>query len=146
MVETKTCRECGIEKPLEEFPVQRSGKLGRHPLCKACRSAQERARYWRDREAILERSRIDAKRHRRLRWRALQRKYGLSEHDYRSLVVSQRGCCAICERRLPLVVDHDHGDGQVRGLLCSNCNLAIGELDDDPLLCEAAARFLECNP
>jgi hypothetical protein len=33
--------------------------------------------------------------------------------------------------------------GSVRGLLCSNCNFAVGELGDDPERCEAAATYLE---
>lgn len=142
-VASKQCRECGREKPLESFPLQRHGRLGRHPLCKPCRAAQERSRYARSRDAILEVARTDDRRKQRVRWRALERKYGLSRHEYETLLVAQRGCCAVCERRhLSLVVDHDHGTGAVRGLLCVNCNFALGELRDDPTMCESAARYL----
>jgi Recombination endonuclease VII len=139
----KRCRVCGDDKPLEQFPLQRLGRLGRHPLCKPCRAAQERLRYARNRAAILERARNDERRKRRVRWRALARKYGLDEHDHAALVVAQRGCCAICERRdTRLVVDHDHRTGQVRGLLCVTCNFALGEMDDDPTRCHRAASYL----
>lgn len=140
----KTCRECRTSKPFAEFPLQPGGRDGRHPLCKPCRATQERRRYERQRDAILERRRKgDAWRH-RARWRALERKYGLTRHDYETLWVAQRGCCAICGRRPPrLVVDHCHTTERVRGLLCSNCNLALGDLDDDPDRCVSAARYLE---
>lgn len=141
--ETTVCRECGVDKRLDEFPIQRQGRLGRHPLCKPCRAAQERRRYQRDRAAILARARGDQRRRRRLRWRALERKYGLTHHDFDTFFVHQRGCCAICEQRPTLlVVDHDHEQGRVRGLLCPNCNVALGELEDDPERCGAAARYL----
>lgn len=139
----KRCRECGASKPLESFPLQKQGRLGRHPLCKPCRAAQERSRYARNRDEILEVARTDDRRKKRVRWRALERKYGLSRHEHETLFVAQRGCCAICERRhVALVVDHDHGTGIVRGLLCVNCNFALGELRDDPARAESAAQYL----
>jgi Recombination endonuclease VII len=140
----KRCRDCHELKALEDFPLQKGGKDGRHPLCKPCRVAQERRRYERDRDTILAKRRGTNRWARRDRWRALERKYGLTQHDYETLFVAQRGCCAICELRpRRLHVDHCHGSGSVRGLLCSNCNFAIGELGDDPERCEAAARYLE---
>lgn len=139
----KRCRDCEATKPLDEFPLQKLGRLGRHPLCKRCRAAQERARYWRQREQILERARLDPARHVRVRWRALQRKYGLDREGFDRMRADQAGCCAICERSgEALVVDHDHRTGAVRGLLCTCCNLAVGEFDDDPARCDAAASYL----
>ncbi|MGK2948022.1 MAG: endonuclease domain-containing protein, partial [Acidimicrobiales bacterium] len=42
----------------------------------------------------------------------------------------------------PLVVDHDHRTGAVRGLLCGPCNRAIGLLRDSPVVCRLAAEYL----
>jgi hypothetical protein len=42
-----------------------------------------------------------------------------------------------------LHVDHDHGTGRIRGLLCFRCNNALGDLEDDPALVRAAARYLK---
>jgi hypothetical protein len=143
--ERKQCRDCHELKPLEDFPLQKGGRFGRHPLCKPCRAAQERRRYERDRDRIRARNRRDEKYVRRARWRALERKYGLFQHDYETLFVWQRGRCAICGLRpTRLYVDHSHATGRVRGLLCSNCNFAVGELADDPGRCEAAGAYLEC--
>ena len=129
----KRCRDCDEEKPLEDFPLQKGGRYGRHPLCKPCRAAQERRRYERDRERLLEQKKENRTWRRRARWRALERKYGLFRHDYETLFVWHRGCCAICGLRpARLYVDHCHSSGRVRGLLCSNCNFAVGELGDDP--------------
>jgi hypothetical protein len=41
-----------------------------------------------------------------------------------------------------LAIDHDHVTGDIRGLLCHACNVALGLLNDDPELLEAAAGYL----
>lgn len=50
--------------------------------------------------------------------------------------------CAICSTTATLVGDHDHATGEPRGVLCRNCNLAIGYMADDPERLVAAARYL----
>lgn len=69
------------------------------------------------------------------------KRYGLTEEDYEHMFTEQNGVCAICQqpethtssrsRRVKmLAIDHDHMTGEVRGLLCNNCNRAIGLLGD----------------
>lgn len=41
-----------------------------------------------------------------------------------------------------MCIDHDHKTGEVRGLLCGNCNSGIGMLGDDPRLLEKAIVYL----
>lgn len=78
-------------------------------------------------------------------------KYGISTEDVRAMKAAQNGVCAIClnpetaTRRgvvRELCVDHDHDSGNVRGLLCKACNIAIGEMRDDPDRLLAAASYL----
>ena len=58
----------------------------------------------------------------------------------------QGGGCAICGRPpkpgKSLHVDHDHETGYVRGLLCFNCNAALGQLDDDLGRIERALTYV----
>ena len=77
--------------------------------------------------------------------------YGITMAQYRALWLSQKGVCAICRkpertaRNRLLTIDHDHVSGQVRGLLCSQCNQAIGLLGDSPKIIEAAALYVRKN-
>ncbi|WP_434781126.1 endonuclease domain-containing protein [Amycolatopsis kentuckyensis] len=50
--------------------------------------------------------------------------------------------CAICQRDTEIVGDHDHSTGRPRGILCRTCNLAVGNLRDDPALALRAAEYL----
>jgi hypothetical protein len=73
--------------------------------------------------------------------------YGLTEAEYDQLVKRHRNRCAICKSGTPGArgewrIDHDHVTGQVRGLLCNNCNSGIGMLQDDPEIIATAARYV----
>lgn len=141
--ELKKCNKCGEEKPATEANFQ----LRRYSIkdsflseCKACMKAYRAAYY-----AIPEnRERIRAS-GRRSRSRWTLRRYGLCLNDYNEILASQGGVCLICKeppKARRLYVDHDHVTGQIRGLLHGTCNSAIGLLRDDPLLLEAAAKYL----
>lgn len=75
----------------------------------------------------------------------LKRKYNISQDDYDKLHEAQGGRCAICGKKKRLVVDHDHDTGEVRGLLCGNCNTGIGMLGDTPGDLKNALEYLEKN-
>jgi len=69
----------------------------------------------------------------RAREKRLASKYGMSLDEYDAFIFAQSGKCAICGK-FPgvrgLVVDHDHKGGNVRELLCTRCNMALGQVDD----------------
>lgn len=63
------------------------------------------------------------------------------------LVVEQDSRCAICacvfsETNKPRV-DHDHATGATRGVLCRNCNVALGLFKDDVTRVQAALDYLK---
>ena len=63
--------------------------------------------------------------------RDLRRRYGITLEDYHLQFEVQQGKCAICDGDTDtLCVDHDHDNGNIRGLLCHNCNKGLGLLGD----------------
>jgi hypothetical protein len=116
----KLCRVCGEVKPHSEWHRNATASDGLSTRCKACRAAEGRAHH-------------------------LKRNYGLTEAERDAMVASQYGLCAICLAAPPAHVDHCHKTGRVRGVLCFNCNSAIGKLRDDPGAARRAAAYLEGN-
>ena len=87
-------------------------------------------------------------------------KYNLTVGDLEEMLKAQNHRCLGCGRRahsdlvniggekksrskLGLVIDHDHNTGEVRGLLCNGCNIALGQCRDDPEVLRALADYLE---
>ena len=77
--------------------------------------------------------------------------YGLSQEEWDRLIALQSNACAVCKTTQPggrgerWHIDHDHVTGQVRGLLCHQCNVGIGNLRDDPQIMMAAARYVAAH-
>lgn len=84
---------------------------------------------------------------------ALKRGYGIDAAHYYRVLEAQQHRCAVCgceasdparnKGKKRFNIDHDHTTGQVRGLLCSTCNVAIGHLRDSATLLRRAAAYLE---
>jgi Recombination endonuclease VII len=72
-------------------------------------------------------------------------RYGLTVEAYEALLARQDGACAICGTKFEQTpcVDHCRKTKKVRGLLCSNCNVAVGLFREDPNLLRKAATYLE---
>jgi hypothetical protein len=58
------------------------------------------------------------------------------------MFAAQDGLCAICREAPAEHVDHDHVSGRVRGLLCFNCNGALGQFRDRVDLMLRAVAYL----
>jgi len=71
-----------------------------------------------------------AENRRRQEERRRRRKYGLTPEGFAWMLAQQGGACALCDND-PEVIDHDHGDGHVRALLCTRCNIAVGVIEQD---------------
>ncbi len=84
----------------------------------------------------------------------LLQNYNITRKDWNKMYEYQNGTCAICGGEgftmkkgkyfdTTLVVDHDHNSGSIRGLLCHNCNRALGLLKDDISVLEKAIIYLK---
>ncbi|MBT3734927.1 MAG: hypothetical protein HOG25_09760 [Gammaproteobacteria bacterium] len=87
-------------------------------------------------------------------WRMVSRRYGnISQRDYNAILKSQGGGCAICgnehiEGEQRFAIDHDHAkepEMDIRGILCHNCNHALGKFKDNTMLLQNAIHYLKCD-
>lgn len=79
-----------------------------------------------------------------------QNKFGITLEQYNSMFTKQNGLCLGCYRhqkddKRAFAVDHSHITGIVRGLLCGNCNVALGNAKDDPVILRRLADYLEAR-
>jgi hypothetical protein len=77
----------------------------------------------------------------------LIKKFGIHADQYEAIAKEQNYLCAICEKPEPcnrsLAVDHCHSTNKVRGLLCTNCNMALGKFQDNVAYLKKAIDYME---
>jgi hypothetical protein len=71
------------------------------------------------------------------------RKYNLTQAEHVALLAAQDGRCAGGCGRAATSVDHNHSTGEIRGLLCRNCNTVLGMAQDNPAVLRALISYLE---
>jgi hypothetical protein len=74
------------------------------------------------------------------------RTYGITQSQYDEMFDSQGRACAVCRTTTPTSkgwnIDHCHNSGVVRGILCSHCNMGLGQFRDDVDRLMRAAEYL----
>ncbi len=148
MGDTKVCTKCGGDpQPLSEFSQKkRTTKSGEVRItyqswCKTCTNEYSREHYADNKDDVQQRhkewrdSNPD-----KLRGYWLKSAYGITVEDYDRMLTEQGGVCDLCKKVEDVFcVDHDHsccpGNKScgrcLRGLLCSDCNLALGKFGSD---------------
>lgn len=137
----RVCKTCNEEKELDQFHKNKMYKDGIRPHCIECRRKHELKSYHKNKHKHHYDYEADKD-------RKLKRAYGISYKEYQIMLEAQNGQCAICGttdtgKRKAFHVDHDHETGEIRGLLCGNCNSGIGNLRDDVELLKRAIQYLE---
>ncbi|MEQ8237785.1 MAG: endonuclease domain-containing protein [Cyclobacteriaceae bacterium] len=123
----KVCRECKIEKNIEDFAPNQFGKNNRvlrRPVCRECYAKKVKANPQLKKEFIEKHPRPN---------------------------IGDKFQCPIChkvilrEHNNDVVLDHSHVDGSIRGWLCSSCNTSLGKFNDDPEVLRRAIEWIENN-
>lgn len=121
------CKDCKETKPRDEFPKSAT------TYCRKCLTIRTKsAPNFRE----------------NVRKAQLKKQYGITPSEYDQMELEQNGLCGICKRqeyapnKKILSVDHNHTTGQVRGLLCHNCNTGLGKFMDDQELLKSAIQYL----
>lgn len=142
----KRCPRCNETKSIDDFGTTRrkyaSGvRVRPQAYCKACRVAKQTA--W---------DRANPEKLRDLRRRVkLRKNYGITPDQHAAQLATQGGLCAICGRKLDglsrqtVHVDHCHGTGQLRGILCGSCNTGLGNFRDSESNLIAAIEYLRAG-
>ena len=126
----RICKKCKEEKSEIDFVIGRSKSTGRESISKTCRKCYDKVRKGKERNLEV-----------RLR------KYGWDIITYNLILQDQKGVCAGClqtpDSAEGLHVDHCHKTDKPRGLLCRECNLGMGLLQDNPKTLSRLANYLE---
>lgn len=113
----KECSKCKVVLPFDAFTKDINSRGG---VCSQCR------------KCVREYDRMKS--------------YGLTPAQHRAMIEKQRGMCAICENIMDAHhVDHCHDTGKVRGLLCGQCNQALGLFKDNQRSLARAIDYLKAS-
>lgn len=122
------CTSCGVFKAADQFNLERDARAKNGVTMRGqCRPCREH-----------------------IKWKSfIVRTYNITADDYYSMLEKQNYKCAICNSdsnknnsREKMFIDHCHETGKVRGLLCSNCNMALGLFNDDTETLNKAIAYL----
>ncbi len=127
---SKLCNRCSEEKPLELFAKGSKYKDGRRNICKKCHSEYMVQWYVDNPDKYEIKKKV---------YRPNWSRHKLSEERYMDLMNLHGGNCHVCREREAVNIDHDHAccfgsfscGSCVRGVLCNQCNTAIGLLRDN---------------
>jgi hypothetical protein len=83
----------------------------------------------------------------RVKKHQLKNLYGLSYIEYLKMVEQCDNKCHICNKEetaqgKSLAVDHNHKTGEIRGLLCQRCNIALGGFKENIDVMLQAIKYL----
>jgi hypothetical protein len=134
----KRCKTCAGVFPTSMFYKHPQRGTLFQSSCKSCHKVSSKLYYYRNKELGKKRKRRPGL-------------YGVDSESLEKWIVEQtilqNNACAICrspeEPNRVFSVDHDHLTGNLRGLLCNTCNLALGLFKDNPEFLKAAAKYLE---
>lgn len=168
----KKCTKCNITKSHDQFHKDKNGLHGVYYCCKKCKNFEQRIRKANTNNPVLisekkcskctelkksedfhkDRSNPDGLQYLCIEcnyFLHIEKKYNLPKCDYLNLLHKQEHKCAICTSTdfknksiNRFHVDHNHSTGKVRGLLCDNCNRALGFFKDNENNLKRALEYL----
>ena len=80
------------------------------------------------------------------KWSVLKSRYGITKEDYELLLKTQENTCPICKENFDtrkIYVDHNHKNGEVRGLIHRECNALLGFAREKIDVLENAINYLK---
>lgn len=133
---TKVCKLCFKEKSLSEFYFfsdRWAGKKYSSARCKPCHQKYRQESFTTPRNRKAEK---------------LSLRYGITYEEWELMREAENFSCMICGITEQVIgkrldVDHCHGSGKVRGVLCNPCNTMLGHAKDSVEILNAAIDYLK---
>lgn len=126
-IKYKPCTKCGELKNYEECFYDKGDR--KQCACKQCYNRYRDERRKRDPEKWKN----------RLKNKRLKQRFGITLDIYNQMFEQQNGVCFICQQNTNNIhsigVDHNHDTGQIRKLLCSQCNTGLGHTKESYTIC-----------
>lgn len=149
----KQCTKCKLSKPATEFHKHSTGYYGVRADCKDCVALYSRTYRDINSDTIKTKKKLYHKEKPEITRRSyLKRTYGISLETYNEMLLAQNNKCGICKssyignkQHKHFHVDHCHKTGKIRGLLCGQCNSAIGQFKDNITILENAIKYIKEN-
>lgn len=149
-----SCPNCNVVRLARGDIVRKAQREGKEFWCLPCRNKTRVHKPTKYVGTELERKRQAAKEWKnnnpdKVTNKRYKSRYGITLTEYKLKLKEQNNKCLICNidekdsRSNKLVVDHDHKTGEVRGLLCHNCNCGLGHFKDSTQFMENAIEYLK---
>lgn len=152
MEESKSCSQCKVIKPLQQFTKAKTTRSGVGPRCFICEN--KRQQIWRDKnpgkhnQAV---KRFRDKNPEKVHEFSLLSNYNMTFKQKMDLFKQQLGKCAMPDCGLDLIsvykanVDHNHETKKIRSLLCGPCNRLLGYFETYENRFTAFRKYLKDN-
>ena len=133
------CSKCGESKAYTEFFKESTSSRGYRYACKKCEA--HRFKDYVAQPGIKERKAEIKRRNNR------KRSYNFPPELFDERFAEQGQVCAICKSpdaggRGAFHADHDHQMMEPRGVLCHNCNVGLGNFQDNEEILIAAIEYV----
>ena len=140
----KECTTCHKSLPWDCFSHRiTENKRYLRSSCKDC--SQVKWKKWADLHPEHKDNKVVSDKKAHLAYKKYDR-HGITRDQYLIMLEVQQGGCAICKLvekdNSDLSIDHNHDTGDVRGLLCKQCNRALGLFGDNIMRLESALEYL----
>lgn len=141
-IKIKKCTLCKEEKPLSSF--RNRGGSQKHLFkskCNSCLYKEHRVWAEENKDRVYEYRKKDT-------WTLAKRcaRRGITPLQLVEKYEQQNNCCEICKLKIELsesAIDHNHETGEFRGILCKQCNRALGMFKDNSQILKNAVDYLE---
>ena len=138
----KYCPKCKKIKTLRSFNKSKNSNFGYSSHCRLCSRRLGKKYHNKEKKQLEYRNKKDIFRNNKLK-----RDFGITLEEYNKKLKKQNNKCMVYgntpkENRKALAIDHNHNTGEVRDLLCGNCNAAVGFLKENIVIAKEMVKYI----